>query len=248
MKLAQWLKSRTFRTQKSRRMKGFERRPRLVERLEDRSLLATFTVALTGNDSDPVGLGGGSYRTIQAAIVAASSTSDGPDEIRAATGNYNVIGTDERFDISSSANLETLKLLGGWDAGFATQNPAATPTDYTFTNSPAANRYDIQVLDPDTTIDGFTFNSSDGATARDADTILSQATGTTISHNIFNVGIRSSTAQPRPAGVVTGSVDNSGLLVSENVFNVGFTGTPASSSAAVGVFLNPRRHHGVGCP
>src|SRR4051812_15588047 len=117
MKFTHWLRSRLFRTGHARRLNrdSRKRRPAILERLEDRSLLAVFTVALTGSDADPAGLGGGSYRTIQAAINAASAASDGGDEIRVAGGNYNAAGIDGRFDIPASANLQNLQLRGGWD-------------------------------------------------------------------------------------------------------------------------------------
>lgn len=239
MKLTNWLKSRLFRSQKARRLKRVDCRPRLtLETLEGRSLLATFTVALTGNDGNPGGLGGGSYRTIQAAIVAASAASDGNDEIRVAGGVYNTAGVDQRFDIGSSGNLQNLQLLGGWNAAFTTRDPGTTPTNYTFTNSPASNREDIQVFDANTKIDGFTFRSSDGTTPRGADNILVSSTGDTISNNIFYTGNLRVTGF-RSSGVVTGGADNSGLQILNNTFNVDFTGVSTTNTAAIGVFLNP---------
>ncbi|MBI2808536.1 MAG: hypothetical protein HYX68_26410 [Planctomycetes bacterium] len=92
-------------------------RPR-VETLEDRLAPAAFMVALTGNDADPFGVAGGSYRTIQAAVNAAAAVNDGDDFVNVATGTYNTAGVDARFDIPASANLQNLQMLGGWNAAF----------------------------------------------------------------------------------------------------------------------------------
>jgi hypothetical protein len=237
MKLASWLRSRLFRTRKARRANyELRRRPAILERLEDRSLLASFYVALSGNDLNS-GTAAMPFRTVQAGINAAALVSDGPDSVNVAAGTYNTPGVDTRFDIPASATLDNLQLLGGWNAGFTARNPAGTPTDYTFTNSPAANRYDVQVLDTGTTIDGFTLNSN-GVAPRDADTILIQATNATVSNNVLNVGTRSSTSEPRPSGVVTSGADVSGLKVQGNVINVN-AAAPTNTTAAIGVFLNP---------
>src|SRR5262245_56260954 len=51
MRLLNQLKSRLFRAKKAKRMKGFDRKPRLLERLEDRSLLAGFVAgSIDGQD------------------------------------------------------------------------------------------------------------------------------------------------------------------------------------------------------
>jgi hypothetical protein len=237
MKLASWFRSRLFRTRKVRRVNhDLRRRPAILERLEDRSLLASFYVALSGNDLNP-GTAAMPFRTVQAGINAAALVSDGPDAVNVAAGTYNTPGVDTRFDIPASATLDNLQLLGGWNTGFTVRNPAGTPTDYTFTNSPAANRYDVQVLDTGTTIDGFSLNSN-GVAPRDADTILVQATNATVSNNVLNVGTRSSTSEPRPSGVVTSGADVSGLKVQGNVINVN-AAAPTNITAAIGVFLNP---------
>jgi hypothetical protein len=237
MKLSTWLKSRLFRSQKARRLGRNSYRPRLLEQLEDRSLLAAFHVATTGSDLNP-GTTLLPFRTIQAGVNAAALVSDGNDSVNVAGGIYNTVGTDVRFDIPASANLQDLQLLGGWDAGFAVRNPGATPTDYTFTNSPAANRHDVQVLDANTTIDGFTLRSSDGTTPRGADNILVASTDITISNNTLYTGnLRVSGF--RASGIVTGGVNNSGLEIVGNAINVDFTGASDTTTAAVGVFLNP---------
>jgi fibronectin-binding autotransporter adhesin len=225
------------------------RRKSFLEPLESRQLLATFHVSLAGDDTND-GSNLTPFRSIQAAIAAASSTVDGPDIIKVAGGVYNEVGVDQRFIIGHSssppAGLTDLQLLGGWDANFTNRNPALTPTDYTFTNSVnSATRYDIPVYHPNTTIDGFTFRSSDGTVRREADTLQVETTNVTFSNNIVYVGIRN--GDSRPTGVVTSTLNNSieGLHILDNRFIANYTGTLDTTSFAQGIFLNPTHSSGV---
>src|SRR5687768_14611597 len=85
-------------TARRRRPSRWSRRPHF-ELLEDRTLLATFHVALTalgGDDSNP-GTAADPFRTIQAAINAAAAASDGEDSVLVAEGTYSEPGIDLPF-------------------------------------------------------------------------------------------------------------------------------------------------------
>src|SRR5262245_8598619 len=105
-----------------------------IEGLEDRSVPATFHVSLTGDDLTGTGTIAAPFRTIQRGINEAAATADGNDFVDVAGGTYATAGVDLGIAILANPNLTNLHLLGGWDATFTTQNPAATPTLYVFQN------------------------------------------------------------------------------------------------------------------
>src|SRR5688572_25523354 len=80
-----------------RQRQAIRRRKAFLEGLESRSLLATFHVSLAGSDSNSGITIADPFRTIQAAITAASASSDGQDIINVAGGVYNTVGVDQRF-------------------------------------------------------------------------------------------------------------------------------------------------------
>lgn len=115
-------------------------------------MLAVFHVSLAGNDGND-GSAANPYRTIQTAITAASLADDGDDIIRVQGGDYNVAGVDLGFSINSDAELDTLDIVGGFDAAFAVRDLINTPTNYTPQNAGGQ----IVVGDDDATIDGINF-------------------------------------------------------------------------------------------
>jgi len=123
-----------------------------LEPLEERAMLAVFHVSLGGSDGND-GSVANPYRTIQAAITAASLADDGDDIINVEGGNYNVAGVDLGFSINSDAELDTLDIVGGWDPTFTTRDLINTPTNYT----PQDAGGQILVGDDDVTIDGINF-------------------------------------------------------------------------------------------
>jgi hypothetical protein len=128
----------------------------LIEHLEDRTLLSTFFVALSGSDATPDGTNPATpFRSVQAAINAAASTSDGADVVKVASGTYNDGTFDLNLTVPNSPNLQNLQLLGGWDPTFTTQAPGTTI--YIPQTPGATGLYDLEVDNPSTTVDGFYF-------------------------------------------------------------------------------------------
>jgi hypothetical protein len=210
-----------------------------MEGLEDRSVPATFNVALTGDDLTGDGSIATPFRTVQRGITAAAATADGNDEVDVAGGTYATALLDLGLNIPNSANLNNLQLSGGWDATFTTQNPTATPTVYVFQN-PASLSGDIGILNPNTTIDGFTWvfdgQAGPGATRTDSAGLVVETTDAHITNNQFEVSPR--TAGARPTGIQTSTTDLTGLQITNNTFTFDAT-TPNSTSAADGIFINP---------
>ncbi|MBO0697378.1 MAG: hypothetical protein J2P46_03200 [Zavarzinella sp.] len=200
---------------------------------------ATFHVALDGNDLTGDGSIASPFRTIQRGINAAAATADGNDFVDVAGGTYATAGTDLGISIPASANLSNLQLLGGWDATFTTENPAATPTVYVFQN-PATLSGDLSILGPNTTISGFSWvfdgQAGPGATRTDSGGFVVQATNAVITNNKFEVSPR--TTGGRPTGIQTASTDLTGLQITNNTFTFD-AATPDSTSASVGIFINP---------
>jgi autotransporter-associated beta strand protein len=243
-------RSRAGRTLPRSKAQRHQLRRSFLESLEDRSLMATFHVSLGGLDTN-LGTEAAPFRSIQAAITAASATSDGDDTIKVGGGVYNTLGVDQQFIIgngsSPPAGLQNLELLGGWNSDFTVQNPLLTPTDYTFTNNPtSATRYDIPIYHPNTTVDGFTFRSATPSTLRHSDTFQVEATNVTISNNIIHVGSGNYLAGGRPSGVVSSNINNSiaGLKILDNEFHSNYT-SPSTASWGQGIFLNPNVSTGV---
>ena len=127
-----------------------------MESLEDRTVPATFHTSLSGNDLTGDGSIAAPFRTVQAGINAAAANSDLEDIVKVEGGTYSTALVDLGLNILNSANLTNLQLLGGWNAAFTTQDPTATPTVYVFQNV-ASPSGDLNVLDPNTTINGFTW-------------------------------------------------------------------------------------------
>jgi len=211
----------------------------VLQSLEDRCVPATFHVALTGNDLTGDGSIAAPFRTIQKGITEAAATADGNDFVDVAGGTYATPVFDLAITIPANGNLTNLQLLGGWDAAFTTQNPVATPTVYVFQNagSPIG---DLNIVNPNTTINGFTwvFDGQAGAGAPRTDSVglKVQATNAVITNNQFEISPR--TVGQRPTAVETTSTDVTGLQVTGNTFSFD-AAAPNSTSAAVGIFINP---------
>lgn len=191
-----------------------------VMQLEDRVVPATFHVALSGDDGAGDGSINNPFRTIQAGINAAAATSDGNDFVNVAAGTYNTAGVDLDLVVPASATLQNLQLLGGWDATFSTRTPRTTI--YASQTAHAdANSIDLQVLDANTTIDGFTF-VFDGTPgmggARPSGGLTVSATNVVVNNNLFEVGHTG--ANPRSVGVQNSNTDISGLQILNNDFLV----------------------------
>ena len=241
MHLTSWLSAlKTF---------GFTKRPvrrsskqnfaasaRGSELLEDRALLSTFHVALTGDNGND-GSAAAPFRTVQAAINAAAAADDGDDVIKVAAGTYNTFDVDGKINVLNSANTTNLVISGGWDAGFVTATPRSTIYMPDYTGAPTNGSLgDIDVLDPNTTITGFhfVFDGNIGGTGgtRASGGLILQSTGITIEDNTIeiggfpNSGVRSSAIQ-------TASSDTSNLLISNNTI------TSDGASLSNGLFFGP---------
>src|SRR5262249_15256579 len=186
--------------------------PRL-EALEDRAVPATFHVALTGNDLNN-GSATAPFRTVQAAINAAAATADGPDVVQVEAGTYATAGVDLGLSIPSSANLQNLQLLGGYDAGkgFTTRTPRTTV--YIPQTPGDRNLQDVNVANPNVTIDGFHFvfdGNGVGGTGgtRQSGGILSNTTGFVFNNNTIEVGLgrTPATSGARSLGIATTATD-----------------------------------------
>ena len=235
---AAWRRSLTPR----KSQKGQPRRRPALELLEDRAVPSTLHVSLLGSDT-----GDGSiaapFRTVQASINAAAATADGDDVIQVQAGTYATAGVDLAIVIPASANLTNLKLSGGWDATFTTQDPTATPTRYVFRNV-ASLSGDLNILDSNVTISGFTWvfdgQAGAGASRTGSAGIVVQATDAVITNNQFEVSPRGASGF-RPTAIQTASTDLTGLRITDNTFTFDALDatTPDSTSAAVGIFINP---------
>jgi autotransporter-associated beta strand protein len=243
MHLTSWLSAfKTFGLlkQSTRRLKRAQtdHTASLVEHLEDRALLSTFHVALTGNDGTGDGSIATPYRTIQQAINAASAASDGNDVIDVAAGTYNTFDTDGKLSIGANANLSNLVISGGWNAGFTTQTPQSTIYMPDYTGAPTlGSQGDIDIANPNTTIDGFTFVFDGNAVGVAGGTRISgglvvEATGVTINNNTIQIGGNPNSGA-RSSGIQVASTDTSNLTISNNTLRA------EGASRANGIFLNP---------
>lgn len=210
----------------------------LMEHLEDRCLLSSFYVSTTGDDSND-GSAATPYRTVQKAIDAANAASDGDDFVKVAAGTYNTLA-DIGWTVVDSTNITNLSITGGWDSSFTTRTPLSTiwaPGAYA--GAPASGAQgDINLVDANTTIDGFYFafdGDGVGGTGgtRISGGIVVQNTGITISNNTVEVGSKNVSGGARSTGIQTSGSDTSNLLISGNTF------TEEGLIQGQGIFLNP---------
>ncbi len=216
-----------------------------LEELEDRALLSTMYVSTTGDDGTAViGDAALPFRTIQAAITAAASANDAADEIRVASGTYNDPTLDGKISIPNNANITDLVISGGWNATFVTQTPQSTiyiPSIAAQT-PPSGSDGDVDIADPNATIDNFYFvfdgNGAGGTGGtRVSGGLVVTATGVTISNNTIELG-GSGGGSGRASGIQTGqSVDTSDLTITGNTLKADGSTVPADW--AQGIFLNP---------
>src|SRR5262249_18909454 len=185
------------------------------------------------------------FRTVQRAINAAAATADGPDVVQVEAGTYDAAGVDLGLNIPASANLQNLQLLGGYDAGqgFTTRTPRTTVYIPQTPGSP--NLQDVNVANPNVTIDGFHFvfdGNGVGGTGgtRQSGGILSNATGFVFNNNTIEVGLgRTAATGARSLGIATTSTNQTGLQITNNTITAD-AGTPgAFNDASHGIFLNP---------
>lgn len=227
--------------QPSRRLKRDSSLPTssLVEILEDRALLSTFHVSLSGNDATGDGSVATPFRTVQAGINAAAAANDGDDAVEVAQGLYNTFDVDGKISIPASANLSNLELTGGWNATFTARTPQSTIYAPDYTGAPPTGADgDIDVVSPNTTIDGFHFvfdgNGVGGVGGtRISGGIVVQATGVTINDNTIEVGSQAVAGGARSTGIQTASSDTSDLTISNNTI------TADGLVRSQGIFLNP---------
>ncbi len=243
MRLTPWLSAFGnfgFTRRPARRVKnrGIRQAASSLEQLEDRALLTTLHVALTGDDAAAALDNSLSFRTIQAAITAAALTADGADEILVAAGTYTDPALDGKLSIPDDAELTNLVISGGWNAGFTTRVPQSTiyiPSIAAQTPLTGADG-DIDVADANTTIDGiyFVFDGSLGGTGstRVSGGIVVEATGVKINDNTIEVG-GAGGGLGRATGIQTASNDTTGLEITGNTI------TAAGANLAQGIFLNP---------
>jgi Ca2+-binding RTX toxin-like protein len=211
-------------------------RPRLaVEELDRRLVPATFHVAPDGNNATGTGSAAAPYRTVQYAINQAAST-PGPHVVKAAAGTYATAGVDLAVTVNDP-DLAGLQLLGGWDrATFSGRVPGSTV--YVPQSAGAAGTADVDVRNPDVTIDGFTFvfDGTPGAGGtRAGGGLSSNSSGLTLNQNTLEAGIRSGTAT---YAFRTGVTNQTGLRVTGNAIlsNAGTAFTFATSAG--GMFLS----------
>jgi Ca2+-binding RTX toxin-like protein len=216
-----------------------------MEGLEDRAVPATFHVALSGNDLTGDGSIASPFRTVQAGINAATTTADGEDVVNVATGTYSAAGVDLGLSIPSSANLLNLQLLGGYDVGsnFTTRTPRTTI--YVPQTPGDRNLQDVNVADPNVTIDGFNFvfdGNGVGGTGgiRQSGGVLSNTTGFVFNNNAIEVGLGRSVGQTgaRSIGLGTTATDQTGLTITNNLIQAD-GGIGVFTDFGHGIFLNP---------
>lgn len=243
MHLTSWLsvlKTIGFCNQPARRLKkrNMDHTASMVEMLEDRALLSTFRVSLTGDDATGDGSVATPYRTIQAAVDAAAATSDGDDIVQVAAGTYNSLDVDGKISILANANLSNLLISGGWDASFSSRTPQSTIYMPDYAGAPTlGSQGDIDVVSPGTTIDGFTFVFDGNGLGvaggtRISGGIVVQGTGITINNNTIEVGGNPGSGA-RSTGIQTASSDTSNLVVSNNTIHAD------GQNLAQAIFLNP---------
>lgn len=222
-----------------------------LERLEDRRVLSTFYVSLTGNDTSGNGTIATPYRSIQKALDIASLDATSPHTINVAAGTYNQLGFDNGFGIGNSAsptpNLNGLTLNGGWNATFTTQTVGSTvyiPQTNINNSTPSPFTQDIGIYNTGVTVRGFTFvfdgQLGDGGT-RKSGGILTEATYTVITQNTVEVGYSDSSA--RSVGIVVhtppGGGTSTGVQVTNNTVVANAGSTYAFLNDSTGILVNP---------
>jgi hypothetical protein len=216
-------------------------RPRLVvEQLDDRLVPATFHVAPDGSNATGDGSAAGPYRTVQHAINQAALT-PGPHAVKVAAGTYATAGVDLAVTVNDP-DLAGLQLLGGWDrTTFSVRMPGSTV--YVPQSAAAANTPDVDVRNPNVTIDGFTFvfdgTPGPGGT-RPGGGVFSNASGLTLNQNTLEAGIRAGTAT---YAFRTGVTNQTGLRVTGNTIlsNAGTAFTFATSGSGIFLSTDPGR-------
>lgn len=244
MRLTPWLSAFGnfgFNRRPARRTKnrGVRQAALSLEQLEDRALLTTLHVSLTGDDAAAALDNSLSFRTIQAAITAAALTDDGDDLIQVEAGTYDDSTLDGKISIPDDAELDNLVISGGWNSTFTVQTPQSTiyiPSIAAQTPASGADG-DIDVADANTTIGGIYFVFDGDGVGGTGGTRVSggfvvQATGVTISNNTIEIG-GGPGAGARPTGIQTASNDTSDLTITGNTFKSDGT------RGGQGIFLNP---------
>lgn len=150
------LKSMTWCNETRRRAKRrsilppWRSHPRL-EVLEERALLAVFHVSLTGDDGN-VGSAAEPFRTVQQAINAAAASDDGDDVVKVQAGTYDT-PLDLGFTVPSDDELDSLDIIGSFNATFTTSDVLFAATNY----HPQDSGGSISLGDDDTILDSFNF-------------------------------------------------------------------------------------------
>ncbi len=263
MRLNSWLAalSKTFVRQSA--TKSLEKKRRRMshvgwlECLEERIVLSTFYVALTGNDTTGNGSIATPYRSIQKALDVANLDATGPHTIDVAAGTYSQAAFDKGFGIGSSAgpspNLVGLTLSGGWNSSFTVQtNGSTTYIPQTNANNlnpgptsiaSDASTADIIVYTSGTTIRGFTFVFDGQAGAgglRITGGLQTEAQSVVVTNNTIEVGY--SNGNPRSAGIVVHSPaggSEAGVQITNNTIVANAGSTFGFSNASTGIFVNP---------
>jgi len=155
MRLTPWLS--TFgnlgfnrRPERRNKSRGVRHATISLEQLEDRALLSTFHVATNGDDVAAAAdvTHATAFRSIQAAVNAAASASDGDDEIKVAAGIYNTAGVD------------ALVITSGATASIPENTPASTVIIDVNTNDTPGHTVTYQLSGPDAAL--FAINSTTG--------------------------------------------------------------------------------------
>jgi hypothetical protein len=247
--LRQWatrvLQSAGNKARKTRSRSNSDRRIRLrLDLLEDRTLLSTFFVSLSGSDLN-TGDQAHPFRSLQAAVTAAAMFNDGNDIIRMQSGTYNDPAHDLAVVIPLSPNLQNLQILGGYDASFTTRTPRSTIYIPQQLTGAGGSTYDVQVNNPSTTIDGihWVFDGTLGAGGtRESGGTLPNAKGLVLTNNEIEVGVSHPTSGfPRSTGLQAASTDQTGLTITGNTFDFEAFNNPLGDffDPSTGIFLNP---------
>jgi autotransporter-associated beta strand protein len=208
-----------------------------VEALEERTLLATFRVALTGNDLTGDGSVATPFRTVQRAITQAAATADGDDEVRVQAGTFGSLAAgDVAISVPNDAELTDLRLLGGWDPTFTTPVPGTTI--YIPAQAGNVNGADVDVFDNNVTIAGFTFifdGTAGPGGMRPSGGILSRGNTFTLEESVIEIGSSSAAGAFDAYGLQTifGNTSNGTLTIADNQFHAD------AEHPSGAIYLNP---------
>ncbi|MBX3411476.1 MAG: right-handed parallel beta-helix repeat-containing protein [Pirellulales bacterium] len=133
-----------------------------MEWLETRNLLAVFHVSLSGADTND-GSAGAPFRSLQAAVAAASTASDSADRILIASGTYNDPAHDGAVEVAADDELDTLQIEGGYASDFLSRDIVDAPTIY----APQSGATGITLGDAGITLDGIQLLATDLTTGID---------------------------------------------------------------------------------